>query len=155
MHDDNAHSIAPKPWYHQGLPFCCSQCGRCCTGSPGYTWVSPDEIKAIALFLGISEEDFSKKYLRRVGQRYSLLEDPQNYDCIFLEDKRCRIYSTRPKQCSSYPWWPENLNSPESWEAAKKYCEGINDDAPIVPFEKIQRDLEEFITNLKKGIIPC
>ncbi|MCA9080037.1 MAG: YkgJ family cysteine cluster protein, partial [Planctomycetaceae bacterium] len=36
------------PWYHAGLPFSCTQCGDCCTGSPGFVWVTEDDIRAIA-----------------------------------------------------------------------------------------------------------
>ena len=31
------------PWYADGLPFTCTQCGDCCTGDPGYVWVT-DEV---------------------------------------------------------------------------------------------------------------
>ena len=29
-----------SPWYAEGLKFTCSQCGNCCTGGPGYVWIS-------------------------------------------------------------------------------------------------------------------
>jgi len=134
-----------KPWYHQGLRFRCSQCGQCCTGTPGYTWVSMEEIAIIANHLAMSQELFSKTYLRRVYQRYALLERPQNYDCIFLDNNKCSIYAVRPKQCRTYPWWPGNIESPEAWRITQQHCEGINEEAPIVSMEEIERQLKDFI----------
>lgn len=130
-----------EPWYQEGLNFKCTECGKCCTGSPGYIWVTEHEIIAIADFLNLSIDDFSARYLRVVDDRISLLELPKNYDCIFLKDKKCQIYSVRPKQCRTFPWWPKNLKSKEDWQEAAKFCEGINLEAPRVPIEIIQEQL--------------
>lgn len=127
-----------KPWYSEGLRFKCTECGKCCTGGPGYAWVTKDEIKAIAEYLGLSIKAFGKKYLRYINGRYALLEKSDVFDCIFLKDKRCQIYPVRPIQCRTYPWWKENISSPEAWKEAAKYCEGITQDAPIVPFNHIE-----------------
>lgn len=130
-----------EPWYQEGLNFKCTECGKCCTGSPGYIWVTEHEIIAIADFLNLSIDDFSARYLRVVDDRISLLELPKNFDCIFLKDKKCQIYSVRPKQCRTFPWWPKNLKSKEDWQEAAKFCEGINLEAPRVPIEIIQEQL--------------
>lgn len=127
-----------KPWYSEGLRFKCTECGKCCTGGPGYAWVTKEEIHAIADYLGLSVKVFGKRYLRYVSGRYSLLEKGPNFDCIFLKDKRCEIYPVRPAQCRTFPWWKENLSSPEAWKEAAKYCEGITKDAPVVPFDTIE-----------------
>lgn len=129
------------PWYAEGLRFKCTECGKCCTGSPGYAWVNDQEIISIANFLKISVEQFSKSYLRYVEGRYALLEKPVNYDCIFLKDKKCQIYSVRPTQCRTYPWWMQNLESLEDWKEAAAFCEGISSDAPLVSFDIIQEQL--------------
>ena len=109
------------------LRFKCTGCGKCCTGAPGYVWLSQDDIDRLSAFLGISEEVFLRTYTRKVGERYSLLEDPVNYDCVFLKEKKmCTVYEARPKQCQVFPWWPENLTSREAWESLGSYCEGID-----------------------------
>lgn len=136
--EDNKENL---PWYKNGLPFKCTGCGKCCTGAPGYIWVSNDEIEEIANFLNISLKDFYNRYLRQVGNKFSLLEDFKSYDCIFLKDKKCDIYSVRPKQCRTYPWWPTNLKTESDWKAAAEYCEGINPEAPIVPLSTIHEQL--------------
>lgn len=131
-----------KPWYQEGLKFKCTGCGQCCTGFPGHVWVTPKEIDAIAKTLGISSEEVVAKYARRIGNRISLRELPKTYDCIFLKGKQCSIYGARPKQCRTFPWWPENLPSRKEWEELAKHCEGVNHvDAPVVAFGEIQRQL--------------
>ena len=129
------------PWYKEGLRFECTGCGNCCTGSPGYTWVSLAEIEAIATFLNLSVDSFAKKYLRQIGQRYSLLERPGNFDCVFLKDQKCQIYPVRPKQCRTFPWWVQNLTSKKAWKEASKFCEGMQNRGPIVPFTTIKEQL--------------
>lgn len=126
-----------SPWYSEGLRFECTGCGECCTGAPGHVWVSRKEIKEIAEFLHFSKEEFTERFLRRVGARFSLIELPKTFDCIFLKNKKCTIYSVRPTQCRTFPWWPQLLKSREDWEEAAHYCEGITCQAPVVPPEKI------------------
>lgn len=129
-------------WYHKGLSFKCTGCGECCTGSPGYVWVSDEEMSSIAKHLNLTLETFRKKYVRQVGDRYALLEMPKNFDCVFLEGKKCQIYSVRPKQCQTFPWWKENVSSPKAWKEAAKRCEGINHpDAPLISLKEIEKDL--------------
>lgn len=127
-----------NPWYADGLPFECTGCGGCCTGAPGYIWVSLKEIEDIASFLNLTIDAFAKKYLREVNNRYSLLERPGNFDCVFLKDKKCEIYSVRPKQCRTFPWWAQNLKDEKSWKEASLFCEGMRNNGPLVPFETIQ-----------------
>jgi len=127
-------------WYKNGLKFKCTGCGKCCTGSPGYVWVTKEEIVNIAEFLEMPLDNFVKKYIRQKGDRYALI-DKENYDCSLLDKNKCLIYNVRPKQCRTYPWWTENLNSKECWESQKDACEGINDSAPIVSYETIEKNL--------------
>lgn len=134
-----------QPWYTTGLRFECTGCGQCCTGAPGYVWVNEQEIQQIAAFLTLSVEEFSSRYLRRVYERISLIELPKTYDCIFLKDKKCQIYSVRPTQCRTFPWWPRNLKSEKEWQEAAHFCEGIQCEAPLVSLETIeqQREIQE------------
>jgi Fe-S-cluster containining protein len=127
------------PWYKDGLHFKCTECGQCCTGSPGYVWVSSSEAEAIAEFLQISIDEFIQKYTRRIGNRISLKEHSRTYDCTFLKGKKCQIYGVRPKQCRTFPWWPENLKTPNHWKETAARCEGIDHpDAPLVVLDEIQ-----------------
>ncbi len=128
-------------WYKKGLRFKCTGCGQCCTGEPGYVWLSTEEIDAIATHLGISRPQFLQTYTRSIFGRVSLREDRITYDCIFLKDKKCQIYSVRPLQCRTFPWWKENLSTPEQWKEASRRCEGIDhEDAPVVSFKVIEEE---------------
>lgn len=129
-----------EPWYKEGLRFECTSCGKCCTGTQGYVWISEDEMAAMASSLNITLQQFKIKYIRRRHNRYALVEKKnQNggYDCVFLKGNKCEVYRERPAQCRTFPWWKENLNTEESWKLAAAECEGINDQAPLVPYSQI------------------
>lgn len=129
-----------QPWYKDGLRFKCTECGKCCTGTPGFVWISEEEMEGMAAALNISVDLFKRRYTRQRDNRYALVEKKNKndeYDCIFLKDKKCEVYQNRPQQCRTFPWWPENLNTEESWRLAAQECEGINDEAPLVPYEQI------------------
>jgi uncharacterized protein len=136
-----------QTWYKKGLKFKCTECGKCCTGSPGHVFLNKEEAINIANELKISVEEFVRLYTRQIGKKLALKERKISeviYDCIFLKDKKCTIYKHRPKQCCTFPWWPQNLKSKESWENLAAECEGlIQEDAPVIPFEKIQEELHK------------
>ena len=93
--------MADKPWYRDGLPFECTQCGDCCTGAPGYVWVNNEEIAAIAAEIGEEDiERFMALYVRHVGVRKSLREYSDGA-CVFFdtEARKCTVYHARPRQC--------------------------------------------------------
>jgi Fe-S-cluster containining protein len=118
-------------WYAAGLHFECQGCGGCCSGpGEGYIWVTKPEIEIIAEFLKMPVGQFRQKYLKRVGLRTTIIEHHTTKDCIFLQTgtggKRCMIYSVRPSQCRSWPFWPNNLTGPGDWNKMAKKCPGIN-----------------------------
>ncbi len=126
------HSVTQDRWYEDGLKFTCTQCGNCCTGSTGYIWTTAEERQRIAKHLDLELADFTKRYARRVGLKYSLKEKGQedNWDCVFLAHHNgrhlCSIYPVRPHQCRAWPFWDENLRSPAAWQAAAQSCPGIS-----------------------------
>jgi uncharacterized protein len=139
---------AAEPWYAEGLSFTCTQCGNCCTGGPGYVWISSAEIERLAEFLKMPRKDVIAKYCRRLGGRYSLNEQRNaqgNYDCVFLREEKiarprgarsgddvvvhtkrtCTIYPVRPLQCRTWPFWDGNLASSAHWKLAGERCPGM------------------------------
>ena len=80
------------PWYAEGLRFECTGCGQCCTGAPGYVWVDEKEIQNIADYLNLSVEEFSQRFLYRVKGRFSLVDLPKTYDCIFSREEMHHLF---------------------------------------------------------------
>jgi uncharacterized protein len=121
-------SMSHIPWYVAGLHFECTGCGACCAGpEEGFIWVTKPEQTFIADLLKLPVDQLRRKYMRREGLRTTIIEEPCTKDCIFLEGgKRCRIYSVRPNQCRTWPFWASNLGSPNAWNEAAQGCPGIN-----------------------------
>jgi Fe-S-cluster containining protein len=130
--------MSRKPWYHEGLRFECIGCGRCCTGEPGYVYVTQPEIEVLAEAIGLEASEFREAYVRRVGHRASLLEMP-NGDCVFFDNqsRRCRVYEARPRQCRTWPFWASNLETAVEWQRTCRVCPGAGR-GPLVSVEQIE-----------------
>src|SRR3954451_22178022 len=79
------------PWYAAGLKFTCSQCGNCCTGGPGFVWISKEEIVRLAEHLRLTPQQVVEKYCRKIDGQFSLKESRNSrgeYDCFFLTEER-------------------------------------------------------------------
>jgi len=118
-------------WYKDGLQFECTQCGNCCTGPPGYVFVTKKERGLISAFLERQGLSLGSEHVRRVGHLYSLTEDKTSGDCCFLrhttDGKRtCGIYPVRPLQCRTWPFWNGNLASEDTWAEAASGCPGMS-----------------------------
>ena len=118
-------SNSSQPWYKEGLRFQCTGCGDCCTGAPGFVWVNKADIAKLAEEVGLEIASFEARYVRAVGVRKSLIEY-KNGDCVFFDGKsrKCKVYSARPRQCRTWPFWESNLRSPETWAQTCQVCPG-------------------------------
>lgn len=152
---------APDLWYKDGLSFTCTQCGNCCTGGPGYVWVSDIEIDRLADHFKLDRETTLKKYCRTIRGRVSLKEKRDvdgQYPCIFLTEYRgrdqagrlvmrrgCSIYPVRPLQCRTWPFWDGNLQDRDAWKQNTKKCPG-SDDGKRYSLDEIEalRDAEDW-----------
>lgn len=133
-----------RPWYddgscRRGLEFRCTGCGHCCTGGPGYVWVTRDDIETLARGKGLDRDAFARRYVRRVERHYSLTERPDG-SCVFLDEakERCTVYDARPTQCRTYPFWPHIVDSRAAWEHEAAACPGIGEPT-VVPPDEIAR----------------
>ena len=126
----------PEPWYKDGLAFTCTRCGKCCTGEPGFVWVTDDELLAIAEFLGEPVEEVRALHTRKSRGRRTLREKA-NGDCVFFDRKEgCTIYPVRPPQCRTWPFWESNVETPEAWERTKAVCPGSGR-GQLIPAEEV------------------
>ncbi|MFK7788399.1 MAG: YkgJ family cysteine cluster protein, partial [Phycisphaeraceae bacterium] len=65
-------------------------------------------------------------------------------DCTFFDSvgRKCTIYSVRPGQCRTWPFWSSNMKNRRGWEMSAETCPGMR--APdargehFVPVEKIR-----------------
>jgi uncharacterized protein len=130
--------MTDQPWYQEGLQFECTGCGDCCTGAPGYVWVTNEEIRALAEAGGVTVEEFEASFVRPEGNRKSLRER-DNGDCVFFDStaRRCLVYVLRPRQCRTYPFWASNVRTPATWREACQACPGCGQ-GRLVPVEEIQ-----------------
>lgn len=135
MSDD---AVPPAPWYKDGLPFECTQCGHCCTGGPGFVWVDEAEIQAIAEYLNKPVGEVRLMHTRPAKGRVSLNEYA-NGDCVYFDGqaRHCTIYPVRPKQCRTWPFWNSNLASEDAWQQAEAGCPGMSR-SHFVPLEEIE-----------------
>ena len=135
--------MSNSPWYRNGLRFKCTGCGQCCSGEPGYVWVTNEEISALAESLAVSVTDFEAAFVRPVGRRKSLIEMP-NGDCVFLDadTRHCKLYKVRPAQCRTWPFWESNIRSRQAWEAICRICPGSGQGA-LVPFDEVESRMAE------------
>ena len=94
----------------KGIKFECQGSGNCCVsrGSYGFVYLSKEDVKNLSINFNLSSDKFIKKYCS-----------------IFLEDKRCSVYTSRPVQCRTWPFWPENMNSKTWNNEISKNCPGI------------------------------
>lgn len=131
-------SADTEPWYAGGLRFRCTRCGHCCTGTPGYVWVSDAEVAAIAEHIAMPLDEFLAVHTRIVRGDRSLRERA-NGDCVFYDAAQgCTIYEVRPAQCRTWPFWESNLESPRTWQRTCESCPGSGQ-GELIPVEEITR----------------
>lgn len=123
--------------------FQCTGCGQCCTGDPAqhYVEVTREEQRRIFQYLELNGGQFRREYIETTEDGSEGIRLLQSGRCPFLErDNRCRIYSVRPNQCLTYPFWPELLGSRMSWEQERQRCEGIGK-GPVITNQEINARL--------------
>jgi Fe-S-cluster containining protein len=133
-----------KPYYRrQPLHFHCTGCGACCSGGGGYyVFVERAEAARICAYLGLGWAWFRRRYLGRTAQGARVLRLERDGRCTFLgADGACRVYAARPRQCASYPFWPEVVGSRAAWQREARRCEGI-DRGEKIPLGRIERMLK-------------
>jgi Fe-S-cluster containining protein len=108
--------------------FQCRQCGECCRGFGG-TIVSDADVAAIAEYLGISQNTFSKTCCTRSGSGRVLIQGEDGF-CIFAEHALCKIHPVKPRMCRAWPFIESVLKDPGNWRIMAGVCPGIRADVP-------------------------
>lgn len=111
-----------------GLRFECQRCSACCSGAPGYVWLSGADLASLADAFRMGQDEFIRRYCVEVdiGEGFALsLSETADYRCVLLGENGCLAYGARPIQCRTYPFWDTVLESQESWENEARNCPGI------------------------------
>ena len=122
--------------------FNCVKCGECCKGFGG-TYVTDENIKAIAAYTNRTEEDIRKNCLAPSGSRFVIKQNAEGY-CVFFRDKLCSIHPVKPAMCRKWPYLNSILIDFSNWKAMGASCKGINVDADQ---EKVRDTISESIRN--------
>lgn len=107
------------------IRFACQPgCVRCCD-TQGFVYITEDDLRRLADYLGLSAKAFEKEYV--VRYRHLLrLRKPRRSQCHFLLSNGCSVHPVKPVQCRTYPFWPELVEDRAAWQAEAKRCPGIN-----------------------------
>jgi Fe-S-cluster containining protein len=103
-------------------------------------WVTDEELEAIAAFLKVPVNEVRDLHTRKARGRRTIRERA-NGDCVLLDGKRgCTVYSVRPAQCRTWPFWDSNVETPEDWKRTCDVCPGSGK-GEIIPVDEITRRL--------------
>ena len=112
----------------KGIRFECQGSGNCCVSRDtyGFVYLSKKDIKKFSNGFKITEQNFVKNYCQKTDGFIHLKElKKNNGNCIFLKDNKCTVYKSRPIQCRTWPFWPENMNTKTWNNDIAKNCPGV------------------------------
>ena len=97
------------------VDFKCQGCGACCRIKNGIVRVGEAEIRRIAEFVGMSEQEFIDHETEIAPDRKGLILKIRPDDaCVYLtDDNRCRIHPVKPDKCRTFPFEWTNPDSAE------------------------------------------
>jgi Fe-S-cluster containining protein len=114
-----------KRFLKDGVRFECQGDGKCCVsrGKYGYVYLSFNDRRRLAAHLQMSLVKFTATFMKKVDGLYELIYTGK--DCPFLNNSRCDVYSARPWQCRTWPFWPENMNEKVWEQEVVSWCPGV------------------------------
>lgn len=113
---------------------CQESCGgKCCSfgwSGGGFIFLTKADRSRIQLHTGKRVADFAKRgyfdstrFTQVPTQQYYL--DQKEGLCIFFKGGKCSVYSHRPTQCRTFPYWPEIVQLAHNQQEFAKVCPGI------------------------------
>jgi uncharacterized protein len=107
-----------------GLRFTCQPgCTKCCD-QDGYVYLTEDDVKRAAEFIGMTARAFEAKYVYRTHHQIRFRK-PRKKQCPFLLEDGCSIHPAKPTQCRTFPFWPELVEHRAAWDKTARFCPGI------------------------------
>jgi len=132
-----------------GIKFECQGSGKCCVSrnSYGFVYLSNIDLKRFSKNFKISLKKFKKKYCQITDGFIHLTEKYElEGNCIFLKNKKCSVYSSRPSQCRTWPFWNDNMNVKVWNEDVSINCPGIGK-GKVITQKEIDKFLKEDLVN--------
>lgn len=81
----------------------CQRCTACCRW-PGQVRLTDEDVRAMAAYRGLSENEFTERFTRlREDRRGLVLTEKPNGECIFLDGIDCSVQPVKPQQCRDFP----------------------------------------------------
>lgn len=133
-----------KKWWEEGVRFECQGSGKCCTshGEYGHVFLTQEDRKRFAKHFKLTLTAFTKKFCIKYHGVWKLIDRPDSFDCIFLENKRCSAYEGRPTQCRTWPFWPDVMDAKTWKKDVVSFCPGVGK-GKVVPVESIRKQMAE------------
>ena len=99
----------------------------------GFVYLTEDDILRLASFVKMTPAAFETRYVYRT-KNLRRLRVPRYAQCVFLEPDGCSVHPAKPLQCSTFPFWPELVDSKREWLKTANWCPGIGK-GPLVNIE--------------------
>ena len=138
--------------YRNGIRFECQGSGKCCVSrnSYGFVYLSDNDLRRFSKYFKLSIKRFKDKYCQITDGFTHLIEKNElEGNCIFLNDKKCSVYKSRPSQCRTWPFWNENMDSKVWNEDISINCPGVGKGKIITP-KAIEKFLKKDLANEKE-----
>jgi len=119
---------------------CQPGCINCCT-QKGWVYLTEEDIRRAAEFLGLTPKAFEKRYIYRTRNQRRLRMAAAS-QCPFLLGSGCSIHPAKPTQCRIFPFWPELVESRREWHKTARYCPGIGK-GELVQIEAVKEQAAE------------
>ena len=131
----------------EALRFECQPgCIKCCD-QDGLVYLSEDDIKGAAQYVGLGAAEFENRYVYRTA-RQRRFRKPADKQCPFLEAGGCSIHPAKPTQCRTFPFWPEIVKNKRTWKKTGEFCPGIGK-GELIQISSVLKVAEE-----QKGAYP-
>jgi len=93
-------------------PLSCLKCPSLCCKLAGYVEVRRADIRRLAKHLGLTVREFEAKHIVEKTRKGEKLIKASDVTCQFLgDDRRCTVYSARPRDCREYVCWDQHDNT--------------------------------------------
>jgi len=129
--------VAELPLLNDTIECSCRDCASACYKKPG--WFLPQEIKPVADFLGITEQQFFHRYLSvdyfGLPNEFLFVLSPATENstpgevfplepsgmCVFLKNGKCGIHAVKPFECRLYDHRKKILTKEESDKSTEEH----------------------------------